>query len=159
MDTKQLMVKSALDAWTSRFEAADKMFSSLTDEQLEREVAPGKNRVLYLLGHLTAVHDRMLPLLGFEAQKYPHLDEPFLLKPDRSVADIPSVLELRTAWQTVHAALNGHISNLSPEEWFQKHTAVTNEDFEKEPHRNRINVLIGRTNHMQYHMGQVALVK
>jgi hypothetical protein len=28
-----------------------------------QEVAPGKNRLIYLWGHLTAVHDAMLPLL------------------------------------------------------------------------------------------------
>jgi hypothetical protein len=30
------------------------------EDQFKREVAPGKNRVLYLLGHLTAVNDAML---------------------------------------------------------------------------------------------------
>lgn len=159
MHNTELIVKSATDAWTSRFEAADKLFAALTDQDLEKEVAPGRNRALYLLGHLTAVHDHMLPLLGFGPQLYPQLAEPFLMHPDRAVAAIPSVQELREAWQTVHATLNSHMKGLSPEEWFGKHTSVSAEDFEKEPHRNRINVLIGRTNHMQYHIGQVALIK
>ena len=60
---KQLLVRSVLDAWNSRIEAADKLFSALTDEQLQQEIAPGRNRGVYLLGHLTAVHDKMLPLL------------------------------------------------------------------------------------------------
>ncbi|MES2512928.1 MAG: DinB family protein, partial [Bacteroidota bacterium] len=55
--------------------------------------------------------------------------------------------------------LANHFNQLTPEEWLQKHSAVSAEDFVKEPHRNRLNVLIGRTNHMQYHMGQVALIK
>lgn len=159
METKQLMVKSALDAWNSRLEAADKLFNALTDETLHKEVAPGKNRGLYLLGHLTAVHDRMLPLLDFGPQLYPQLEEAFLAKPDKSVSNIPSVNDLRTAWEAVHAKLNAHFANLSADDWFKKHTAVSEEDFAKEPHRNRINVLIGRTNHMQYHVGQVALLK
>jgi len=157
--TQQLVVKSVLDAWHSRIEAADKLFSSLSDEQLETEIAPGKNRGLYLLGHLTAVHDKMLPLLGFEPQVYPQLDEPFLHKADKAAAITPSVAELRENWKNINAKLAGHFNALSAQEWFHKHTSVSDEDFAREPHRNRLNVLVGRTNHMQYHIGQVALLK
>lgn len=159
METKQLIVKSMLDAWNSRLESANKMFNSLSDDDMQKEVSQGRNRALYLLGHLAAVHDKMLPLLNFEPQLYPHLEEAFLNKPDRSVSEIPSTKELRAAWETVNSKLTAHFNNLTADEWFQKHSAVSAEDFVKEPHRNRLNVLIGRTNHMQYHMGQVALIK
>ena len=36
---------------------------------------------------------------------------------------------------------------------------VSEEDFEREPHRNRFGVLLGRTAHLAYHMGQAALVR
>jgi len=91
-------------------------------------------------------------LLNFEGQAYPHLEEAFLTKPDRSVTEIPSTKELRAAWETVNSKLATHIDHLSTDQWFEKHSAVSEEDFVKEPHRNRLNVLIGRTNHMQYHM-------
>ncbi len=156
---KQLVIKSVLDAWHSRIEAADKLFNGLNDEQLGQEISPGRNRGVYLLGHLTAVHDKMLPLLNLEPQVYPHLDEPFLTKPDKSVSQIPSVKELRENWKTINSKLATHFNKLSPDEWFQRHTSVTEEDFVKEPHRNRLNVVVGRTNHMQYHIGQVALLK
>lgn len=156
---KQLVIKSVLDAWNSRIEAADKLFNGLTDEQLQQEIAPGRNRGIYLLGHLTAVHDKMLPLLNLESQVYPHLDEPFLNKADKIVSTIPSTKELRENWKNINAKLATHFNKLSADEWFQKHTSVSEEDFVKEPHRNRINVVVGRTNHMQYHIGQVALLK
>lgn len=156
---KQLIVRSVLDAWNSRIEAADKLFNSLTDEQLEQEISPGRNRGVYLLGHLTAVHDRMLPLLNFEPQVYPHLDEPFLNKADKTVSNLPSTKELRENWKNINSRLASYFNKLSPDEWFQRHTSVSEEDFVKEPHRNRLNVLVGRTNHMQYHIGQVALLK
>ena len=159
METKHLTVKSVLDAWDSRIEAANKLFDSLSDEDLQKEVAPDRNRGLYLLGHLALVHDKMLPLLNFEAQLYPHLDEAFLNKPDKTVSDIPSVKELRDIWNNVNSKLATHIINTSADGWFEKHNSVTVEDFIKEPHRNRLNVLVGRTNHMQYHIGQVALIK
>ncbi|MFN8117183.1 MAG: DinB family protein [Bacteroidia bacterium] len=159
METKQLTVKSVLDAWNSRIEAANKLIDSLSDEALHNEVAPGRNRGLYLVGHLALVHDKMLPLLNFETQLYPHLDDAFLNKPDKALSDMPSVKEIREIWNTVNSKLNHHIANTSVDGWFEKHSAVTAEDFIKEPHRNRLNVLVGRTNHMQYHIGQIALLK
>jgi DinB superfamily len=159
METKQLLVKSVLDAWNSRVEAANKLIDSLSDEDLQNEVAPGKNRGLYLLGHLAIVHDKMLPLLNFEAQQYAHLEDAFLNKPDKAVVDIPSIKEILNIWNTVNSKLAAHYASLSADEWFEKHSSVSTEDFVKEPHRNRLNVVIGRTNHMQYHVGQIALLK
>src|ERR1700752_3546303 len=156
---KQLAVRSVLDAWNSRIEAAHKMFDSLTDNDLQKEVSPGRNRAIYLLGHLTAVHDKMLPLLNFENQMYPQLDETFLTKPDKAVSEMPSAKDLRLHWKNVNSKLAEHFNKLSPDEWFQKHSSVSEQDFAKEPHRNRLNVVVGRTNHLQYHMGQVALIK
>jgi hypothetical protein len=158
MEAKQLIVKSVLDAWNSRIEAASKIFDSLSDEDLQKEVSPGRNRAIYLLGHLALVHDRMLPLLNFGSPQYAHLDEAFLNKPDRSV-ELPSAKEVRAIWKDANAKLAEHYSKLSADDWFQRHTSVTEEDFVKEPHRNRLSVVVGRTNHLQYHIGQVALIK
>jgi hypothetical protein len=156
---KQLIVKSVLDAWNSRIEAANKMFDSLSDEDLQKEVSPGRNRAIYLLGHLALVHDKMLPLLNFESQHYADLDDTFLNKPDKAVSNMPSAKEIRAVWKNVNSKLSEHFNKLSPDEWFQKHSSVSEEDFAKEPHRNRLNVVVGRTNHLQYHIGQVALIK
>jgi len=159
MDAKQISVKCVLDAWNSRIEAADKIFASLTDDDLQKEVSPGRNRAIYLLGHLALVHDKMLPLLDLEPQRYAHLEEAFLHKPDRSVSEIPTAKELREIWKDVNSRLASHYNKLSADDWFKRHTSVSEEDFIKEPHRNRLNVVIGRTNHLQYHIGQVALIK
>ena len=77
---EELLLSGALSAWKTNIERADKLFSSLTPEQLEKEIAPGKNRLIYLWGHLTAVHDLMLPLLGLGPRLHAELDEPFLSK-------------------------------------------------------------------------------
>jgi hypothetical protein len=156
---KQLIVKSVLDAWNSRLDATNKAFDSLTDEQLQQEVSPNRNRGIYLLGHLTAVHDKMLPLLNFGQAQYPDLEDAFLNKPDKSVSAIPPAAELRANWKNINSKLAAHFSKLSPDEWFERHTSVSEADFVKEPHRNRLNVVIGRTNHLAYHLGQLALIK
>ena len=69
--TNEIMIKMVLDAWYSKIKEADDIFDKLTDEQLQIEVAPNRNRGIYLLGHLSAVHDGMLPLLGFRERFYP----------------------------------------------------------------------------------------
>src|ERR1700722_10945583 len=156
---KETAVKVVLDMWNGRIKDANELIDGLTDEQLMTEVAPGRNRGVYLLGHLTAVHDRMLPLLDFEKQQYPQLNDIFLSKPDKAVAEIPSAKELRAYWKNVNTKLTNHFNKLTPDEWFQKHTSVSAEDFAKEPHRNRLNVVLGRTNHMSGHVGQLVFLK
>ena len=156
---KQLAVKMVLDLWNSRLKATDELISSLTDEQLLKEVSPGRNRGIYLLGHLTAVNDAMLPLLGFEKSLHPQLAEPFLAKPDKTVAELPSAKDLRANWKEINSKLSEHINKLQVDEWFQKHTSVSAEDFAKEPHRNRLNVVAGRTVHLSSHLGQLVFLK
>jgi hypothetical protein len=156
---KQTAVKIVLDAWNSRIKEANTIIDSFSDEQLQKEVAPGRNRGVYLLGHLTAVHDRMLPLLDFEKQVYPQLNEPFLSKADKEVKEIPSAAELRKYWKDVNSRLAAHYNKLTPDEWFQRHTSVSPEDFVKEPHRNRLNIVLGRTIHMSSHIGQLVFLK
>ena len=156
---KQLAVKMALDLWNSRVKATDELIDSLTDEQLQKEVSSGRNRGIYLLGHLTAVNDAMLPLLGFEKQNYPQLNDAFLTKPDKAIAELPSAKDLRAYWKASNAKLAEHFGKLKPEEWFEKHTSVSAEDFVKEPHRNRLNVVMGRTVHLSSHLGQLVFLK
>jgi len=85
MDQQNLFVKMGLQAWEINTKRATALFSGFTDEGLFQEIAPGKNRVIYLLGHLTAVHDRMLPLLGLGERLYPQLDEAFISNPDEEI--------------------------------------------------------------------------
>jgi hypothetical protein len=156
---KELFIKIALDAWNTQVKRADSLFDLLTDEQLKNEVAPNRNRGIYLLGHLTAVHDRMLPLLYFEERLYPQFDNVFLLNPDKSKFEMPAIKYIRKNWKEVNARLDKHFNHLKPDEWFQKHSSVSDEDFAKEPHRNRLGVLVNRTNHLAYHLGQFAFLK
>ncbi|THU37091.1 DinB family protein [Niastella caeni] len=156
---QELFIKMAVAAWDTHFVRADKLFAELSDEQLATETAPGRNTGIYLLGHLVAVTDGMLPLLGFGEKLYPHLEKIFLTSPDKSGLEMPTVPELRKYWKEVNAALSAGIAKTTPDEWFRKHTAVSAEDFAREPHRNKLNVLINRTNHQSYHLGQLIYLK
>ena len=128
-------------------------------EEFEFEVAPGRNRVLYLFGHLLAIHDGMYALLGFGARAYTHLDRLFLTEPDCTGSEYPALAELRAAWTSLHPTLDDKLQTLSPEAWAGPHTAVSQADFKENPRRNRFSVLLSRTNHLAHHMGQVRLAK
>ncbi|MFZ1687998.1 MAG: DinB family protein [Flavobacteriales bacterium] len=156
--SNELFVKMAIDAWSNELKATNALLGKLTDEQLMREVAPSRNRGIYLLGHLAAVNDRMLSLLRFQDAMYPELDKPFLDEADKAGADLPSVVQLRQQWKTVNDTLMTHISGLPAAEWFTRHASISAEDFLKEPHRNRLNVLLSRTSHLAYHRGQLVLL-
>lgn len=158
-DPHALFVKMALDAWTAQLNGTDALINELTDEQLMQDVAPGKNRGIYLLGHLAAEHDLMLPLLRFQGSLFPELKPVFVDAADRSVPDAFSVSQLRTHWRTVNAALSDHVRGLSPSDWFTRHANISEADFPKEPHRNRLNVLLSRTVHLAHHRGQLVLLK
>ena len=154
-----MAVTVALNNWDQSIKRTTETFNNLSDEELFHEIAPGKNRAVYLLGHLAAVHDRMLPLLGLGERQYPFLDEAFISNRDKAISNLPAVEELRSHWKKINEALSQQFRPMEAEEWLQRHTAVSEEDFAKEPHRNRLNVLLSRTSHLQYHLGQLVLLK
>jgi hypothetical protein len=156
--SEQALVTAAVNSWKLNIERADRFFSPLTEEQLRKEVAPGKNRLIYLWGHLTAVHDRMLPLLVLGARRHPEYDALFLTNPDRTAPTLPAAAEIKKAWDEINGDLLAGFEGLSAADWLQKHASVSEEDFAKDPQRNRLSVLLSRTTHISFHLGQTALI-
>jgi hypothetical protein len=157
MTPEQNLAASAVNAWNMNVERADKLFSGLSEEQLLNEVAPGKNRLIYLWGHLIAVHDAMRPLLGLGQKLHPELEAVFLTEADKAVPQLPSGAQLKHRWDEVNGSLQAGFSNWAASDWTQKHTAVSEEDFATNPLRNRLSILLSRTSHIAYHLGQGAL--
>lgn len=153
--SQDLFIKMVISAWETQNTRVDKLLDTLTDEQLTAETAPGRNSGHYLIGHLTAVTDGMLPLLGVGEKLYPQLATIFLTNPDKSGLEIPSLAVLKTYWKNVNDAIRQHTSKMQADDWFAKHTAVSDEDFSKDPVRNKLNIIINRTNHQSYHLGQL----
>jgi len=155
----ELFVTTVVTSWKLIVNRLNERFAPLDYEQLQKQVAPNKNRLFYLLGHLTAVHDRMLPLLGIGERLHPELDEAYLTNPDQTISDPLPASDLKKAWSEVNAAITSAIEKFSIDDWLKKHTAVSDEDFSKDPKRNRLAVFLNRTNHASYHMGQIALTR
>lgn len=155
----EIWTKQVLDSWNYQIKASNKLINVLRDEQLVKEIATGKNRGTYLLAHMVADHDGMVPLLGLGEKSYPELETVYIRNPDKSGLQETDTQQLREYWNVVNEKLNQHFANFSNEDWFQRHTAATEEAFTIEPHRNKLNILISRTVHLAYHLGQMALLK
>ena len=157
MGNEGSLVALGVKTWNTQIDRADKLFGRLSSEEILREIAPGRNRLLYLWGHLTAIHDAMLPLLGLRERLHPELDVAFVSNPDKSRADIPSHEQVRQAWNNVNDELSRGLERMSWSDWLQRHSAVSAEDFAKDTSRNRFAILLSRTNHLSYHLGQAVL--
>jgi hypothetical protein len=153
--TKTVFIKMALSAWDTYNARVDKLIAALSDEQLSGDTAPGRNSGVYLLGHLVAISDGLFPILGFGERLYPQLDKIFVNSPDKAGHPLPSLNDLKDYWKKVNTKLTEHIIHLAEDEWFTRHNNVSADDFAKEPHRNKLNIIINRTNHTSYHLGQL----
>ncbi len=159
MEDRALLVKMVLDMWNARVKQIDSLLRGLSDEQLCKKVAPTKNRGIYLLGHLTATHDQLFRLLDICKPIFPDYQTFFLDNPDKGISKIPSVSDVRKSWANVNIQLSKHFKLMHTNEWFLRHTSVSQDDFEKEPHRNKLNIMLTRSNHLGYHFGQLVLLK
>ena len=159
MTSQQLSVTVAINSWRLVAERAGKTFSNFTADELFKKVAPGKNRIIYIWGHLIATHDAMFSILGLGPRLHPELDAIFVSNPDETAAQLPSAGELKKYWDEVNSQLLSQFARFSADEWLQRHHAMSEEDYAKDPTRNRLAVLLSRTNHMSYHLGQVILAR
>jgi len=57
----------------------------------------------------------------------------------------------------VNEKLLAQFQSLSADKWLLRHQAMSEEDYAKDPTRNRLAVLLNRTNHLSYHLGQATL--
>jgi hypothetical protein len=157
--SEALFVKMIMTAWQTQNTRVNELLESLSNKQLLQETAPGRNTGIYLLGHLAAVNDTLFKLLDLGERLHPELDTIFLSSPDKSGIAMPSIDELKKYWNEINTTLTDHFNKMQPAEWFTRHTTVSEEDFAKEPHRNKLNVIITRTTHQSYHLGQLNYLK
>src|SRR5258708_34413213 len=114
MDIERSLIDSALRGWKSNVERADKLFGVLAAAELEQEVAPGRNRLIYVWGHLAAVNDALLALLTIGERLHPEFDDMFVSSPDKSLRLTISAESLKTAWQEINQKLWNGFATFSP---------------------------------------------
>ena len=152
--SEERMIDSTLRAWRFNADRIDKFFNALSPDQLEQEIATGRNRLIYLWGHIAALNDRLFPLVGLGPRLYPEMEVMFIANPDRAAITVYSAEQLKQAWNQINERLLADFSRWSPAEWLERHTAVSAEDFLCESHRNRYTVLLNRNTHMVFHSGR-----
>jgi len=153
---KELFIKMVLSNWEMQISRMNNLLAKLSDAELANQTASNRNTGVYLLGHLAAISDGMFVFLGLGEKLNPAMYEVFVNNPENSGLKKPSIAELKDYWTTVNTELAQKINAMPMDEWFTRHTAVSEEDFAKEQHRNKLNIVINRTNHLSYHLGQLA---
>jgi hypothetical protein len=88
---------------------------------------------------------------------HPELDAAFVKAADKTVDGLPVPSEIQRCWDEVNGELLNGFEKFTASDWATKHTAVSEEDFAANPLRNRLSVLLNRTSHLSYHIGQAAL--
>lgn len=155
---QHIAIQQVLSAWQTHIRRVNDSIEKLSDEDWSKEFAPGRNTGIYLLGHLIASNESMITLFGLGEKKYPEYVQLFLSSPDKSGQEFPPIATLKANWQELNNRLAEGFAGFSTEEWLSKHTSVSEEDFKLNPQRNKLNVVINRTNHVAYHLGQLALL-
>lgn len=158
MSADTIIIKQLLTQWDKDVTALTQVFEKLGADNAYTELAPGKNTVIYLLGHMVAVHDRLIEALDAGERSHTQLDEPFLREADGK-AGYPDYNGLLSDWKEVSARVSGIFAKQSVPDWLSKHHYVSEADFAKEPHRNRLAILVSRLTHMSTHLGQLKLIK
>ena len=101
----------------------------------------------------------MLPLLGIGERHHPQLDAVFLEQPDTGGTWTPGAPALKDVLGKTDRELWRAFSQWSPADWLSKHSAVSDEEFAREPHRNRLSVVLSRNSHLAFHHGQIVLTQ
>lgn len=150
-DQARLFTRIALRTWKATVGRFDDIVVAASDEELEREVTAGKSRLSYLIGHLTALNDRLFTVLGLGERNHAELDAEFGEERDAHRAIGLSARRMRQAWNDVNAALLAGMERLTPEQWLEK-AALLDE-------ANRLSVLLDWTDHLSLHSTQIRMTR
>src|SRR5258708_24121704 len=111
MASDEVLIQTAISSWEQVIKRVGTLCLSCSEEQLLVEVAPGKNRISYLWGHLTAVNDAMFSVLRLGERLHPGFDAVFIAHPDPAVP-LPTTTETPKCSEDTHAALLSSFKNL-----------------------------------------------
>src|SRR5712675_529444 len=134
MQRDDIAVKMILSGWKTGQDKIQKTLLILSDENMDTELMPGRNKVSWIIGHLAAVHDSLLTILDLGEKINGNYYEFFIH--DDSLTKAPGISQIREYWNETSERLNNAMAKLSVQDWFGRHTLVSAEDFAKEPHRN-----------------------
>lgn len=135
-----------------------KTLETLTEEKFHQPIVSGGNSPSWILGHLVDTDDALLELFGIGKRQHPELAKIY----HHNGGSLPQTHlakeELTNQWKTISSTLDNAFKSWNESDWLARHMAVSEEDFQKEPHRNRLNVMLARVSHKASHLGQIAML-
>ncbi len=144
--------------WDTHNRYMQKVLDTITDENFHKPIVPGGNSPSWLLGHLTDTDDALLEIFGIRSRMFPELAKIYHHERGSNQGGHLSRQELTSNWKSILAVLDATFKSMSESDWLARHTIVSEEDFKKQPHRNKLNVMLSRVTHKASHLGQIALV-
>ncbi|MFM8912176.1 MAG: DinB family protein [Flammeovirgaceae bacterium] len=145
--------------WDALNKRMSKTLDSISEENFHRPIVANGNSPSWIMGHLVEADDALLELLGIGPRLFPNLSKIYHHERGTNQSGHLAKAELVNCFKIVSEALNKTFKSWSENDWLSKHTAVSDADFEKEPHRCRLNVMLSRVSHKASHLGQITLLK
>lgn len=142
------------DTYNKRMQNA---IDTISNEKFNQAIIVNGNSPSWLLGHLVDTDDKLLELFGIGKRIFPELSTIYHHERGTNQQGHLTKAELSTKWNTVVAELDTAFKNMTEADWLARHMSVTEEDFKKEPHRNKLNVFLSRIAHKASHLGQIAM--
>ncbi|MGC4021084.1 MAG: DinB family protein [Cyclobacteriaceae bacterium] len=143
--------------WSTYNNRMQKVLDTISENDFNKPVYTGHNSPSWILGHLVDTEDSLLELFGIRSRLYPDLKTIYNHEKGKNQSGHLSKSELTARWKSVSAELDKAFNSWSEQEWLGRHTAVSEEYFKKEPHRNKLNVMLARVSHKASHLGQIAM--
>jgi uncharacterized damage-inducible protein DinB len=148
----------ALLQWDANTKRTLKTLESFNEENFHRQIVANGNSPSWLFGHLADTDDMLLELFGIRARLYPELKTIYHHERGSNLSNHLTRQELISKWKAIIAELDNAFKGINENDWLGRHMAVTEDEFQKEPQRNKLNVLLSRVTHKAYHLGQIALL-
>ena len=143
--------------WDTYNRRMQKVIDTIKEEDFHRPIVAGSNSPSWLLGHLADTDDALLELFGIRSRIFPELAKVYHHERGTNQSGHLSKEELSKKWNEVLSELDRTFKSMSEADWHARHMAVSEEDFKKEPHRNKLNVMLSRVGHKASHLGQIAM--
>jgi uncharacterized damage-inducible protein DinB len=142
------------DAYNRRMQKA---LDTISEESFYKPIVKDGNSPSWLMGHLADTDDALLELFGIRQRIFPELATIYHHERGTNQSGHLSKAELLNKWIVIVSELDRAFKRMSEKEWHARHMAVSEEDFKKEPHRNKLNVMLSRVTHKASHLGQMAM--
>ena len=150
------LLKSFHSQWKTMVEWVDMNLKELNDADLMKEIIPGKNHGIWILGHLIACEDDVSVYLV--KGNYMFAEYQQLFGTGGKIQDsknYPSPLHLRENWKKVCYKSNQVIISMSDEDLSKPHEMLKSES---DYFKTKIKFLADHILHQMYHNGQFGLL-